>query len=69
MRVTLCYRTEARVDIDIDAGRVLKVEVLDERLRPFDAFDEEGERLSEEETARAIEIANTSDWPEWGFGG
>lgn len=70
MTVFVRYMVPVLAEVDIEAGRVVRVQVDDEAVGDAeDAFVIDGTVLSEGDRDRSVTIASSEDWPAWEFGG
>jgi hypothetical protein len=56
-------------EVDIEAGRVVRVQVDEAVGDPEGAFVIDGTVLSDAERDRSVTIASSEGWPAWEFGG
>lgn len=70
MTVFVRYMVPVLAEVDIEVGRVVRVEVDDEAAGDAEgAFVIDGSVLSDADRDRSVTIASTEDWPAWEFGG
>lgn len=70
MTVFVRYMVPVLAEVDIEAWRVVRVQVDDEAVRDAeDAFVIDGTVLSDADRDRSVTIASSEDWPAWEFGG
>jgi len=70
MTVFVRYMVPVLAEVDIEAGRVVRVQVDDEAVGdPEDAFVIDGTDLSDADRDRSVTIASSEDWPAWELGG
>lgn len=70
MTVFVRYMVPVLAQVDVAAGRVVRVEVDDEAAGDAeDVFVIDGSVLSDADRDRSVTIASSEDWPAWEFGG
>lgn len=70
MTVFVLYMVPVLAEVDIEAGRVVRVQVDDEAVGDAEhAFAIDGAVTSPLEMAGAVAIARSEPWPAWELGG
>jgi hypothetical protein len=70
MSVFVRYSVPVLAEVDLSAGRVLRVQVDDEAVAgPEDVFAIDEPPLRDSDHRRAADIAEQAAWPAWELGG
>jgi hypothetical protein len=65
----VAYSVPVAVFVDLDTGEVTRVVVEDEAMSdPLSAFPDDGDQLTSDQRERAVDIAESAEWPSWDIG-